>query len=117
MDRDTVVALSTPPGSSGIAVIRISGPDAVDILERLAPGADPGDIALGYRGSDGLSLTGYGRLAIDTPLGTLTDERPISFQGETPVISRYRLRGAGYGFALPWGYDRTRPLVIDPGNM
>lgn len=39
MDRDTVVALSTPPGASGIAVIRISGSEAVDILDTLAPGA------------------------------------------------------------------------------
>jgi tRNA modification GTPase len=39
MDSGTVVALSTPPGESGIAVVRISGPDAVTILERMAPGA------------------------------------------------------------------------------
>ncbi|MCK4235538.1 MAG: tRNA uridine-5-carboxymethylaminomethyl(34) synthesis GTPase MnmE, partial [Candidatus Krumholzibacteria bacterium] len=39
MDGDTIVALSTPPGESGIAVIRISGDEAVDILEKMAPGA------------------------------------------------------------------------------
>lgn len=39
MNGDTVVALSTPPGASGIAVIRISGYEAVDILDSLAPGA------------------------------------------------------------------------------
>jgi tRNA modification GTPase len=39
MDDDTIVALSTPPGDSGLAVVRISGPRAVDILETLAPGA------------------------------------------------------------------------------
>ncbi len=39
MQGDTIVALSTPPGSSGIAVIRISGPDASGILESMTPGA------------------------------------------------------------------------------
>lgn len=33
---DTIVALSTPPGRSGIGVIRISGPQALDITRRLA---------------------------------------------------------------------------------
>lgn len=32
---DTIVALSTPPGRSGIGVIRLSGPQAVDIARRL----------------------------------------------------------------------------------
>jgi len=39
MDRDTIVALSTPPGESGIAVIRMSGPGAVEILGAMTPGA------------------------------------------------------------------------------
>lgn len=43
MDGDTIVALGTPPGSSGIAVIRISGPGAVELLERLVPGAGAWD--------------------------------------------------------------------------
>ena len=38
MDADTIVALSTPPGESGIAVIRISGARALSILRSLAPG-------------------------------------------------------------------------------
>lgn len=33
---DTIVALSTPPGRSGIGIIRISGPQALDILRQLA---------------------------------------------------------------------------------
>lgn len=39
MNGDTVVALSTPPGESGIAVVRVSGPEAVSIIESMAPGA------------------------------------------------------------------------------
>jgi tRNA modification GTPase len=32
---DTIVALSTPHGYSGIGVVRVSGPDAMDILRRI----------------------------------------------------------------------------------
>jgi len=32
---DTIVALATPPGRSGIGVIRMSGPTSLDILRRL----------------------------------------------------------------------------------
>ncbi len=39
MNGDTVVALSTPPGESGIAVIRISGPEAEPIMRAMAPAA------------------------------------------------------------------------------
>ncbi len=40
MHGDTIVALGTPPGNSGIAVIRISGPGAIGILKDLAYGAE-----------------------------------------------------------------------------
>lgn len=39
MENDAIVALSTPPGESGIAVVRISGSPAVGILDAMAPGA------------------------------------------------------------------------------
>jgi tRNA modification GTPase len=34
---DTIFAVATAPGKAGIAVIRVSGPDAVEILARLTP--------------------------------------------------------------------------------
>lgn len=34
-DRDTISAISTPPGEAGIGIVRISGPDAVKIAEKL----------------------------------------------------------------------------------
>jgi len=36
MNGETIVALATPPGRSGIGVIRISGPDALTLLRRLS---------------------------------------------------------------------------------
>lgn len=34
-DKDTICALSTPPGSGGIAVVRVSGPQAAQISKKL----------------------------------------------------------------------------------
>ena len=35
LPQDTICAVSTPPGVGGIAVIRVSGPKAVDIVDTL----------------------------------------------------------------------------------
>ena len=84
---------------------------------RLRPGADPGDIRLAYAGAEGLALGAGGALLVDTPLGSLRDARPQSFQRidgrRVPVDSHYALAGNSYGFAVG-SYDRGRPLVIDP---
>jgi hypothetical protein len=85
---------------------------------RLAPGADPGNIRLAYRGAYRLSLDGGGDLLIHTALGVLSDSRPESYQmiagRHVSVASRYTLARGSYGFALG-AYDPSRPLVIDPG--
>ena len=35
--QDTIVALATPPGIGAIAVIRLSGPEAIAIIDRVFP--------------------------------------------------------------------------------
>ncbi len=35
MTSDTIAAISTPPGNGGIGIIRISGPDSLDILSKI----------------------------------------------------------------------------------
>lgn len=37
MQSDTIAAIATPPGTGGVAVIRISGPDAEAVLKRVFP--------------------------------------------------------------------------------
>lgn len=47
---DTIAAIATPAGNGGIAVIRVSGPEAADVLERVAPAhgeAEPGMMVFG----------------------------------------------------------------------
>ncbi|MEP6910697.1 MAG: SBBP repeat-containing protein [Actinomycetota bacterium] len=84
------------------------------------PGADAGAIRLAYRGVERLSLDKRGNLQLGTALGRLTDSRPVSYQElaarRMPVASRFvvaRDRNA-YRFAVG-AYDRSRPLVVDPG--
>ncbi len=38
---DTIVAISTPPGISGIGIVRLSGPEALAIADRVFSPADP----------------------------------------------------------------------------
>jgi len=46
MNTDTIVALATPPGVSALAVVRLSGPRAIDVIcklcPELSPDSDPG---------------------------------------------------------------------------
>ncbi len=88
---------------------------------QIAPGADPGQIQLAYRGADAVSLTDSGGLTLTTPVGSLHDGAPIAWQdieGERiPVAARFTLRSEGedhvLGFALG-DYDRSHPLTLDP---
>ncbi len=91
----------------------------------LRPGANVEDIQLSYRGADRLSVDRAGQLLIGTPLGTLQDARPLSYQKvggrRVPVESRFLVQPdarhpAAYGFAVG-AYDATQPLVIDPGLL
>ena len=86
------------------------------------PGARVEAIRLAYRGAQGLSLDASGNLLVSTALGTLTDERPTSYQviagSRVPVGSRFTLAATGsggYGFAVGADYDPRYPLIIDPG--
>jgi hypothetical protein len=87
------------------------------------PGASPSDIQLAYGGADGLALSDAGGLQIATPLGTLEDSVPLSYQeidgADVPVTSRYVLddhADANGRFSFDVGdYRPDRELIIDPG--
>ncbi len=63
------------------------------------PGVSPSDIRLAYDGADGLAIGRSGGLQIATPLGTLDDSVPLSYQDidgvRVPVASRYALDDTG----------------------
>ncbi len=43
-ETDTIAAVATPPGTGGIGIVRISGPDAVRVADRLFRGTDGGRV-------------------------------------------------------------------------
>lgn len=89
----------------------------------VAPGADPGQIQLAYRGATSVRITADGRLAVETPVAGFEDDRPYAYQeidGErVEVPAKYVLKrdeesdAHHYGFHVG-SYDPTRPLILDP---
>jgi hypothetical protein len=82
------------------------------------PGADTSRIALHFDGARKLALEPAGDLRIDTSAGPLTLRLPAVYQEAGSIRQRveghYVLRGGNeVGFVLA-GYDKSRPLVIDP---
>lgn len=84
MNQKTIAAISTPPGKGGIAVVRISGQDAIDISDKM------------FKPKNGKSLseipgghTAYGNIlyegnVIDDGIATVF-RAPKSFTGEDTV--------------------------------
>jgi len=82
-------------------------------------GADPSQIAVGFKGSRKLSITDGGDLLIHARSGAIRQRRPVLFQGDGAarrrVAGHYVLKGDGRRVGFEVGvYDRSKPLVIDP---
>ncbi len=86
------------------------------------PQGDPTDIRMSLNGVSAASLDGNGDLRMETPAGTLVQQRPILYQ----MVDGTR-RGVAGAYALSHNaagtpevsfevsdYDRNRTLVIDP---
>ncbi len=84
----------------------------------VAPSADPKPIRLRFAGARKLKLTADGDLAVVTKDGQVLFHKPIVYQqinGERrPVKGQFTLLAKNeVGFTVA-GYNRARPLVIDP---
>src|SRR5205823_1610244 len=84
----------------------------------VAPGADPGRIALAVEGAERLTVDADGDLVMHTAAGELRQPRPVVYQdidgGRRSVTGDYVLDGdARVRFRLG-AYDAAHPLVIDP---
>ena len=84
----------------------------------VAPGADPGRVALRFPDAERLELDGQGDLLVHAAGGTVRQHLPVVYQevdgARQPVDGGYVLREDGtVGFALG-AYDPATALVIDP---
>jgi hypothetical protein len=85
---------------------------------RVAPGADPGAIAIHYRAASSVTLGADGALRVSTPAGGFTDARPVAYQAigsaRARVAAGFVPRANGrYGFQVG-PFDPSSTLVIDP---
>ncbi len=66
-DNDTIVAIATPPGRSALGILRISGPDALDIVSKIWLGREnPSDISGGSARVGRLDLPGLSDTSVLT---------------------------------------------------
>jgi hypothetical protein len=76
------------------------------------PGGKVSDIRLQYDGTSSLSIDKAGRLTAATPMGTITENTPTSFQADgTPIASAFVLQGSTLSFQTA---PHTGTLIIDP---
>jgi hypothetical protein len=85
---------------------------------RVAPGADPKQIRVGFRGVKSLSLDKAGNLILHMPGGRVVQQAPVIYQERAgkrrSVAGGYKIvSGNEVRFAVG-AYDHSRPLVIDP---
>jgi len=95
--QDTIAAIATPPGEGGIGIVRLSGPQALEVASRVfsaSSGADPREFTS--------HTIRHGRV-VDPGTGTVIDEAflllmraPRSYTGEHVV----ELHGHGGGVSL-----------------
>jgi hypothetical protein len=110
----------------GIDLVYRAGVGVIKYEFLVAPGADPAEIRLRYRGVTSLTTTDAGALRVETPEGGFEDAPPEAWQemdGERVQVGmRFRLDpdpsgdAAEFGFGLG-DYDRTRSLVLDPAVL
>jgi hypothetical protein len=86
----------------------------------VAPGADPGKVAVSFEGADSVAIDGEGEavLRVSGEDGRIVQPAPVAYQvgaggDRRHVDARYEMRGRALGFVIG-AFDRTRPLVIDP---
>ena len=102
----------------GIDLVYYGNQGRVEYDFKVAPGADPKQIALRFPGSRKVELTSSGDVVLATVAGNVRLETPRVYQeiGETqqPVAGRFILRDNNrVGFELG-AYDHSRTLIIDP---
>lgn len=82
----------------------------------VAPGSDPGRIALSIRGGSA-RVDDRGNMVVATTDGEMSFHKPVVYQmiadRQRPVEGRFVLAGNRVSFAVG-AYDRRRALVIDP---
>ena len=102
----------------GIDLVYHAGSDQLEYDFVVAPGADPGAIALDFSGADRMELDAAGNLVFSLSGERIEHRKPSVYQGVGParreISGRYVLAGRNRVRFEIDSYDRQLPLVIDP---
>ncbi len=83
----------------------------------VAAGADPGQIAIAYSGTDGIGVDRKGNLVVRTSVRDIVELRPYAYQlvggKEVEIPSQWKVRDSVATIALG-AHDPKLPLVVDP---
>ena len=102
----------------GIDLVYYGNQEQLEFDLVVAPGSDPGQIALDFEGAASLHLDPQGDLVASTAAGPVRLRRPLVYQEvdgvRREIAGAYRKKsGRRVGFRIG-PYDRARPLVVDP---
>jgi hypothetical protein len=127
VDNDPTKWATSVPRYGGASLRRIyNGIDALFYLDGdrprydliVAPGADPAMIRIKVEGAEGLSVDADGSLLIRTGLGDIRQQGLLAYQIVGGLKQQVRCafveRQRNIVEFMLGGYDRRRPLVIDP---
>lgn len=84
LDSDTICAISTPSGVGGIAVVRVSGPDAIGIVDKIWRGRPLTEVKSHTAHLGDIVDPGHNEEPLDSALATVF-RAPRSFTGENVV--------------------------------
>ena len=104
----------------GVDVVYYGSQNQLEFDFVLQPGADPRAIRLRFQGARHLSITSEGDLAFDFGNGRMLQKKPLIYQEDPLTATRREIPGRYVRVARNVvglrvdGYDRKRPLVIDP---
>ncbi|MES2680173.1 MAG: SBBP repeat-containing protein, partial [Bacteroidota bacterium] len=76
-------------------------------------GADHSMLKLKFTDTERISLNEKGCLRLDCPLGSVTENKPVSFQDGKKISTNFVLDKNVISFSIA-AYQKDRPLVIDP---
>ncbi|MEY2830046.1 MAG: hypothetical protein RIQ33_1904, partial [Bacteroidota bacterium] len=79
----------------------------------IAPHVNPKCIQLRCNGASKILQNNKGELILNTNIGNIVEQKPISFQSNKIINTSYLIQGNAIQFGLA-NYDTSKPLIIDP---
>ncbi|NIF06995.1 T9SS type A sorting domain-containing protein [Chryseobacterium sp. Tr-659] len=77
------------------------------------PGGNPSEIQMEVENAKKISLSKNGNLSLETKLGNITEEKPVSFQQSKEISTSFKLNRNILSFSVD-EYDKSKDLIIDP---